>query len=116
MTAPTQVLLVGTMHFVSRRDLVTYDVFDVASTSMQEQILDLVERLARYEPTKVVLELAYAERDEINERDSAFRRASTISTSVRPSRSGSGWPRALATRASIRSTSCTAGGNPRWIR
>lgn len=74
MTALTHVLLVGTMHFVSRKDLVRYDVFDVASPRMQADIADLVGRLARYDPTKVVLELAYAESADINDRYAAFRR------------------------------------------
>jgi Family of unknown function (DUF5694) len=65
-------VVVGTFHFVSRLDMVQSDVVDMTTPSAQMEIEHVVECLASYRPTKVVLELPAADRVEINSRYRAY--------------------------------------------
>jgi hypothetical protein len=55
--APTQVMIVGMAHFVARHDIHNSQFNDdPRSPKRQEQIAQIVDRLARFHPTKVVIE------------------------------------------------------------
>jgi hypothetical protein len=66
MAADKRVLMVGTFHFTSKRDFVTHDVDDVRSPRRQAELAALTERLASYQPTKVLIEYPYAKSESIN--------------------------------------------------
>lgn len=74
MTADKRVLMVGTFHFTSKRDWITHDVDDMRSPRRQAELEALTAGLAEYRPTKVLLELPYAEADAINAEYSAYLR------------------------------------------
>lgn len=67
------VLLVGTYHFESRKDMVTPDVVSMKTPEKQAEIADLVERLAAYAPTKVMLEAPYAMEGQLAVQYAAYR-------------------------------------------
>jgi hypothetical protein len=52
-----QVMILGTFHFANPgRDIVKVEVADVLSPAKQAEILDVVEALARFGPTKIAIE------------------------------------------------------------
>jgi hypothetical protein len=54
---PAQVMIVGTFHFANPgRDIVKVEVADVLSPAKQAEILEVVETLTRFRPTKIVIE------------------------------------------------------------
>jgi hypothetical protein len=54
---PTQIMIVGMAHFVARHDVHNSQFTDdPRSAKRQEQIAQIVDRLARFHPTKVVIE------------------------------------------------------------
>jgi hypothetical protein len=57
LPAPTQVLIIGTIHMGSSGlDLFNPGIKDVLGKRRQREILDVVERLKAYRPTKIALE------------------------------------------------------------
>lgn len=59
------ILILGTYHMANPGlDAVNTEADDVLSQRRQREIVELSERLARFGPTKVMLEGAYADRDE----------------------------------------------------
>lgn len=66
METQTRVTLIGTFHFVSRLDMVAPEVIDMSTAPRQIEIERVVARLARYRPSKVLLEMPYAETARIN--------------------------------------------------
>jgi hypothetical protein len=67
-----RVLLVGTFHFNSNRNVVDNEVDDMRSERRQAELEALTLRLSRYEPTKVLLERPYAETEQINAAYTAY--------------------------------------------
>ncbi len=51
-----QVMIVGAYHFISKANVHSFDVDDPTTPKRQAEILDLVEHLKRFQPTKIVLE------------------------------------------------------------
>jgi hypothetical protein len=52
-----QVMVLGTFHFANPgRDIVKFEVADVLSPAKQAEILDVIETLARFQPTKIAIE------------------------------------------------------------
>ncbi len=66
MTAHKHVLMLGTFHFTSKLDWISHDVDDMRSPRRQAELAVLTAGLAEYRPTKVLLELPYADADAIN--------------------------------------------------
>jgi hypothetical protein len=57
-TERPQVMVLGTFHFANPgRDIVKVEVADVLSPAKQAEILDVVEALARFQPTKIAIEV-----------------------------------------------------------
>jgi hypothetical protein len=72
-TAPAKVLLLGLFHFDNPGlDAVKYKPIDVFRAEPQTYILGLTERLARFAPTKVVLEFPEARDETINRQYAEF--------------------------------------------
>jgi len=65
-------MVVGTFHFVSRLDMVKSDVVDMSTAAARAEIDEVVDRLAAYAPTKVVLEMPAADKVEINDHYRAY--------------------------------------------
>lgn len=73
-TEPAKVLLLGTFHFANPgKDVVKTSVFNVSSNDGQQQVMQLVERLNRFKPTKVLLEFEPSRNDEMNQRYQDYR-------------------------------------------
>ena len=54
---PARVLFVGTFHFGNPgEDIAKFDTVDIMSEAKQAEVLEVVERLGRFRPTKVALE------------------------------------------------------------
>lgn len=69
-----QVLILGTYHMHNPgADLVKADLDDHLSPKRQEQILDLVERMAKFKPTKIAVEAPYGS-SRVNERYEGFKK------------------------------------------
>jgi hypothetical protein len=69
-----QVMILGTYHMHNPgADLVKADLDDHLSPKRQEQILDLVERMAKFQPTKIAVELPYGS-TRVNERFGQFKK------------------------------------------
>jgi hypothetical protein len=68
----TAAMVVGTFHFVSRVDMVSSDVIDMSGAAAQAEISEVVDRLAVYAPTKIVLEMPAADRVAINDHYRAY--------------------------------------------
>jgi hypothetical protein len=112
-------LVVGTFHFVSRLDMVQPDVVDMTTHAAQREIADVVECLASYRPTKVVLELPAADKVQINSRYRAYLAGERSLDGGEREQVGFRLAGRLGHPACTRSTSCTAGGSPRsrtWPR
>lgn len=70
---PAKTLVLGTFHFANPGlDLVKTDVFDVTTEDGQKQVIQLVERLNAFRPTKILLEFNPENHDVINERYQQF--------------------------------------------
>jgi hypothetical protein len=54
-----QILFLGTTHFAGSSDLLGLDMSDISSSKRQQEIKQLVNKLARFKPTKVILEYPY---------------------------------------------------------
>ncbi len=66
-------MLLGSFHFDNPgRDAVKYTPLDVLSPESQAYLVGLAERLARFAPTKVVLEYPSSSDDTINRRYADF--------------------------------------------
>ncbi len=63
-----RIAILGTFHFAGSSDLVAMNVSDLKSDKRQGEILDLVNALSEFQPTKIILEYPY-KRDEL---DSVF--------------------------------------------
>jgi hypothetical protein len=53
---PATVMLVGSIHFASNRDLVNTGGYDATTSERQSELDDLCERLARFDPSIVAVE------------------------------------------------------------
>ncbi|GAA4806710.1 DUF5694 domain-containing protein [Litoribaculum gwangyangense] len=53
------IAILGSFHFAGSSDLIALKVDDLKSEKRQKEILDLVEALAKFKPTKVILEYPY---------------------------------------------------------
>ncbi len=62
-----RILLVGTEHFVSRRDLYNPHLKDMLSPDNQKEILEVVERLSAFRPTVIGVEHGSERVPELNE-------------------------------------------------
>lgn len=65
-------ILVGTEHFVSRRDIYNPALKDMFSPENQREILEVVERLARFRPTVIGVEHGSDRMPELNREYSAY--------------------------------------------
>ena len=54
-----QIAMLGTFHFAGSSDVIAMQVDDLKSEKRQEEIKQLVEALAKFKPTKVILEYPY---------------------------------------------------------
>lgn len=71
---PAKALLLGTFHFANPGlDVVKTDVFDVTTPDGQQQVIQLVERLNAFKPTKILLEFNPENHELINERYQQYR-------------------------------------------
>lgn len=71
---PAKVMLLGLFHFDNPGlDAVRYEPLDVMQSQSQTYLVELSERLARFAPTKVVLEYPDKSDEVINQRYAAFR-------------------------------------------
>lgn len=59
LTANPSIALLGTFHFAGSSDMAGIKADDISSTKRQKEIQELVDALATYKPTKVVLEYPY---------------------------------------------------------
>jgi hypothetical protein len=70
---PAQVMLLGLFHFDNPGlDAVRYEPLDVMQPQAQAYLVELSERLARFAPTRVLLEYPDKSDDVVNQRYSAF--------------------------------------------
>lgn len=58
-TSKPQIAMLGTFHFAGSSDVVAMQVDDLKSEKRQAEIVQLVEALAKFKPTKVILEYPY---------------------------------------------------------
>lgn len=73
-TASVQVLVLGTYHFANPGlDVINPEVADVMTPEKQAEIREVVDALARFRPTKVVLEWPYEEAAELDSLYQAYR-------------------------------------------
>jgi hypothetical protein len=69
-----QVMLLGTYHFANPgRDAVKQDIDDVLASHRQQEIEDLVQRLARWEPDQIAVEWPFSFADSTQARYERFR-------------------------------------------
>lgn len=61
-----EVAFLWMFHFESRNNLLTQDFDDVFSEKSQQEILDLVDKLKAYKPTKIAVERPYYTHKELN--------------------------------------------------
>lgn len=67
-TKPTLMVL-GSYHFANPgRDVVKTKVTDVSTPDRQKQILEMIQRLEKYKPTKIVLECDVENQDKLQEK------------------------------------------------
>lgn len=67
-TKPTLMVL-GSYHFANPgRDVVKTKVTDVSTPERQKQILEMIQRLEKYKPTKIVLECDAENQDKVQEK------------------------------------------------
>lgn len=57
----TQVMIVGVAHFVSRHDVHNASLSDILGPEHQKQIQEVLDDLARFKPTKVMIEKPYGD-------------------------------------------------------
>ena len=62
-----QIMIVGVAHFVSKHDVHNSNIDDMLSPERQKQIQDVLDHLAKFKPTKVMIEQANG-RTEITDR------------------------------------------------
>ncbi len=68
-----QVMLVSSFHLANNnRDLINLPIEDVTAPHRQEEIKQLVDNLARWRPTKIVLEWPQSDQDGLDERYQAY--------------------------------------------
>lgn len=60
-----RIAILGTFHFKGSSDLVTMNVSDLKSDKRQGEILDLVNALSKFQPTKIIVEYPY-KRDKLD--------------------------------------------------
>jgi len=63
-----KIMMLGTFHMVSVKNLFNFKVDDLVSDKRQEEIIDLVDKIKRFNPTKVVVEYEHKNEDELNEK------------------------------------------------
>lgn len=68
-----KILLLGTIHMRPTTDLFTTELDDLLSAKRQQEILDVVERVKKFRPTKVALEVEHKKNDSINEQYLQYR-------------------------------------------
>ena len=61
------VMIVGVSHFVSRHDVHNSQLTDIMSPERQQQIQLVVQKLARFKPTKVMIEQPYGDEKIVHE-------------------------------------------------
>ena len=54
-----QIALLGTFHFAGSNDLLSLKIDDLATEKRQKEIQDLIDKIKKFNPTKIVLEYAY---------------------------------------------------------
>ncbi|MEM6699155.1 MAG: hypothetical protein AAF599_12205, partial [Bacteroidota bacterium] len=59
-TKPT-IAFLGTFHFAGSNDVLSLKIDDLTTDKRQGEIKDLVNALAAYEPTKIILEYPYGD-------------------------------------------------------
>lgn len=75
VTAPPQVMVLGTFHFNGGgEDMINPEVDDFLSDTRQAQIGEVLDRLQAYQPTKIFVELRPEFEERFNQRYQAFRR------------------------------------------
>lgn len=63
--APTRVLLLGSYHFANPgHDVMNIQAGDILSEEKQKQVIAVVDALARFKPTKVMIESRHQERED----------------------------------------------------
>ena len=77
-----QVMFLGTYHFAdARRDWVKTKIRDMNSPERQREIIELVNRIARFHPTKIAIEATPDRADAINHNLAAYRQGTyTLTT------------------------------------
>jgi hypothetical protein len=69
-----QVMILGTYHFADAgRDKVKTQIRDIKSAERQKEIVELVNRIARFRPTRIAIEATPDRADAINQRLAAYR-------------------------------------------
>ncbi|WP_416150313.1 DUF5694 domain-containing protein [Salipaludibacillus sp. HK11] len=63
-----KVLVVGTFHFGYSPDMIQADAGDMLAESRQKEILEVVEKLNHFEPSKVAVEIEKDKEDALNQR------------------------------------------------
>ncbi|MDR0269493.1 DUF5694 domain-containing protein [Paenibacillus sp.] len=72
-TVKPKVLLLGTFHMGSTTDLYKPKVDDLLSSERQQEILEVVERLKKFKPSKIALEIETKRNDKINQQYQQYR-------------------------------------------
>lgn len=67
--AKPELMILGSYHFANPgRDVVKTKVTDVSTPDRQKQILDMIQRLEKYKPTKIVIECNLEDQDKFQEK------------------------------------------------
>lgn len=72
-TAKPKVLLLGTFYMGSTADMYNPKVDNLLSSQRQQEILEVVERLKKFQPTKIALEIEIKRNNEINQQYQQYR-------------------------------------------
>ena len=68
MAQSPSLMILGTHHFDRQNDAVNFEADDVLSRKRQDEVVDLVNRLKQFDPTKITVEASTDSDAEINER------------------------------------------------
>ncbi|QSX04638.1 hypothetical protein JYG23_07940 [Sedimentibacter sp. zth1] len=63
----SKIMILGTFHMASFKDLFNTNVVDLASDKRQKEIIQLVDKIKKFSPTKIAVEIEYKYSDKINE-------------------------------------------------
>lgn len=67
-----KVAILGMLHFVSKNNTVSQKFTGIKNEKSQEEIIDLVNLLKKYRPTKIAIERPYRSDKELNKRYSSY--------------------------------------------